>query len=138
MRRRTHGDRTPLNADINVVSLIDVILLLLVIFMITAPLMQGGVDVSLPKTESRALAPKGGVVVSITANGRVYADETSMSLAEFKASFKMLSSRAGREGVYVRADQGAPYGIVAQVLATIQAAGIVNVGLVTSPETVQP
>jgi biopolymer transport protein TolR len=50
----------------------------------------------------------------------------------------MLSSRAGREGVYVRADQGAPYGIVAQVLATIQAAGIVNVGLVTAPETVQP
>ena len=138
MRRRTHGERTPLNADINVVSLIDVILLLLIIFMITAPLMQGGVDVTLPKTAARALAPKSGLVVSITASGRVYADETAMSLSEFKASFKALSSRAGREGVYVRADQGAPYGIVAQVLATIQKAGIVNVGLVTEPETVQP
>jgi biopolymer transport protein ExbD len=138
MRRRTHGDRTPLNADINVVSLIDVMMLLLVIFMITAPLMQGGVDVALPKTEARALEPKGGLVVSITANGRVYADETAMSLAEFKAAFKMLSSKSGREGVYVRADQGAPYGIVAQVLATIQKAGITNVGLVTEPETVKP
>jgi len=138
MRRRTHGERMPLNADINVVSLIDVILLLLIIFMITAPLMQGGVDVTLPKTEARALEPKSGLVVSVTASGRVYADETAMSLAEFKAAFKALSSRAGKEGVYVRADQGAPYGIVAQVLSTIQKAGIVNVGLVTEPETVRP
>lgn len=117
-------------------SLIDVMMLLLVIFMMTAPLMQGGVDVRLPKTESRSLEPKGGLVVSVAANGRIYADETAMSLSEFKASFKMLSS--GKEGVYVRADQGAPYGIVAQVLATIQKAGIVNVGLVTEPESVQP
>jgi biopolymer transport protein TolR len=138
VRRRTHGERTPLNADINVVSLIDVMMLLLVIFMMTAPLMQGGVDVSLPKTAARALEPKSGLVVSITANGRVYADETPMSLSEFKAAFKALSSKVGSEGVYVRADQGAPYGIVAQVLATIQKAGIVNVGLVTEPETVRP
>lgn len=138
MRRRTHGDRTPLNAEINVVSLIDVMMLLLVIFMMTAPLMQGGVDVRLPKTAARSLEPKGGLVVSVGSNGRIYADETGMSLAEFKASFKMLSSKAGREGVYVRADQRAPYGIVAQVLATIQKAGIVNVGLVTEPESVQP
>ena len=138
MRRRTHGDRMPLNADINVVSLIDVMMLLLVIFMMTAPLMQGGVDVRLPRTEARALEPKGGLVVSVAANGRIYADETGMSLSEFKGMFKMLSSKAGREGVYVRADQGAPYGIVAQVLATIQKAGIVNVGLVTEPESVQP
>jgi biopolymer transport protein ExbD len=138
MRRRTHGERTPLNADINVVSLIDVMMLLLVIFMITAPLMQGGVDISLPKTQSMSLEPKGGLVVSVTAAGRVYADETAMSLSEFKATFKALSSRAGREGVYVRADQAAPYGIVAQVLATIRRAGIQNVGLVTEPETVRP
>ncbi|MEK7240915.1 MAG: biopolymer transporter ExbD [Gemmatimonadota bacterium] len=138
MRRRTHGERTPLNADINVVSLIDVMMLLLVIFMMTAPLMQGGVDVTLPKTAARALEPKSGLVVSITASGRVYADETPMSLSEFKVAFKALSSRAGKDGVYVRADQGAPYGIVAQVLSTIQKTGIVNVGLVTEPETVRP
>ncbi|MHB1313698.1 MAG: biopolymer transporter ExbD, partial [Gemmatimonadaceae bacterium] len=59
MRRRTQRERSPLNADINVVSLIDVMMLLLVIFMITAPLMQGGVDVSLPKTTSKSLEPKG-------------------------------------------------------------------------------
>ena len=138
MRRRTHGERTPLNADINVVSLIDVMMLLLVIFMMTAPLMQGGVDVTLPKTAARALEPKSGLVVSITASGRVYADDTPMSLSEFKAAFQALSSRAGKDGVYVRADQGAPYGIVAQVLSTIQKTGIVNVGLVTEPETVRP
>lgn len=138
MRRRTHGERTPLNAEINVVSLIDVMMLLLVIFMITAPLMQGGVDISLPKAEAKSLEAKSGIVVSIAANGRVFADDTPMSLAEFKVSFKALSSRAGKEGVYVRADQGAPYGIVAQVLATIQRAGIQNVGLVTEPESVQP
>ena len=138
MRRRTHGERTPLNADINVVSLIDVMMLLLVIFMMTAPLMQGGVDVTLPKTSARALEPKSGLVVSVTASGRVYADETAMTLSEFKAAFKALSSRAGKDGVYVRADQGAPYGIVAQVLATIQRAGIQNVGLVPEPESVRP
>jgi biopolymer transport protein ExbD/biopolymer transport protein TolR len=137
MRRRSRGERTPLNAEINVVSLIDVMMLLMVIFMITAPIMQGGVDVALPKAAARPLEPKGGLVVSITKDGRIFADETRMSMSEFRASFKALSSKAGREGVYLRADQGVPYGTVVSVLAIIRGAGIVNVGLVMEPEEVE-
>jgi len=136
MRRRSRGERTPLMAEINVVSLIDVMMLLMVIFMITAPIMQGGVDVALPKAAARPLEPKGGLVVSITKDGRIFADETRMSMSEFRASFKALSSKAGREGVYLRADQGVPYGTVVTVLAIIRGAGIVNVGLVMEPEEV--
>jgi len=137
MRRRSRGERTPLNAEINVVSLIDVMMLLMVIFMITAPIMQGGVDVALPKAAARPLEPKGGLVVSITKDGRIFADETRMSMSEFRASFKALSSKAGRDGVYLRADQGVPYGTVVSVLAIIRGAGIVNVGLVMEPEEVE-
>lgn len=136
MRRRSRGERTPLNAEINVVSLIDVMMLLMVIFMITAPIMQGGVDVALPKAAARPLEPKGGLVVSITKDGRIFADETRMSMSEFRASFRALSSKAGREGVYLRADQGVPYGTVVTVLAIIRGAGVVNVGLVMEPEEV--
>jgi biopolymer transport protein TolR len=136
MRRRSRGERTPLNAEINVVSLIDVMMLLMVIFMITAPIMQGGVDVALPKAAARPLEPKGGLVVSITKDGRIFADETRMSMSEFRASFRALSSKAGREGVYLRADQGVAYGTVVTVLAIIRGAGIVNVGLVMEPEEV--
>lgn len=136
MRRRARGERTPLNAEINVVSLIDVMMLLMVIFMITAPIMQGGVDVSLPKAAARPLESKGGLVVSITRDGRIFADETRMSMSDFRASFKALSSRKGREGVYLRADQGVPYGTVVTVLAIIRAAGVVNVGLVMEAEEV--
>jgi biopolymer transport protein ExbD/biopolymer transport protein TolR len=126
----------PLNAEINVVSLIDVILLLLVIFMITAPMMQGGVDVALPKADARPLEqPKSGLVVSVDRAGAVYVDETKMTLPEFRASFRALASRRVRDGVYLRGDAGVPYGVVTQVLAVMRAAGVGDVGLVTEPET---
>jgi len=136
MRRRSRGERTPLNAEINVVSLIDVMMLLMVIFMITAPIMQGGVDVKLPKTEAMPLESKSGLVISITRDGAIYAGETKMSLREFRLSFKSLAGKQGKEGVYLRADQNINYGIVAQVLAIIQAAGVTNLGFVTEPEEV--
>jgi biopolymer transport protein TolR len=136
MRRRSRGDRSPLNAEINVVSLIDVMMLLMVIFMITAPIMQGGVDVALPKAEAAPLESKGGLVVSITRDGAVFAGETKMSLREFKLSFKSLASRQGKDGVYLRADENVNYGTVAQVLAIIRAAGVTNLGFVTEPEEV--
>ena len=69
----------PLNAEINVVNLIDVMLLLLVIFMITAPMMQGGVDVALPKADARPLEAKSGLVVSVDRSGAVFVDETKMT-----------------------------------------------------------
>ena len=136
MRRRSRGERTPLNAEINVVSLIDVMMLLMVIFMITAPIMQGGVDVKLPKTEAMPLESKSGLVISITRDGAIYAGETKMTLREFRLSFKSLAGKQGKDGVYLRADQNINYGIVAQVLSIIQAAGVTNLGFVTEPEEV--
>ena len=126
----------PLNAEINVVSLIDVILLLLVIFMITAPMMQGGVDVALPKADAKPLEqPKSGLVVSVDRTGAIYVDETKMTLSEFRASFRALASKRARDGVYLRGDASVSYGVVTQVLAIMRAAGVGDVGLVTDPET---
>ena len=136
MRRRSRGERSPLNADINVVSLIDVMMLLMVIFMITAPIMQGGMDVELPKAATTPLEPKSGLVVSIDRTGRIFANETQLTLGQFRSVFKGLASRDGKDGVYLRADHNVNYGIVVQVMAIIQAAGITNVGIVTEPEEV--
>ena len=133
-RRR---DRMPLNGEINVVSLIDVMMLLMVIFMITAPIMQGGVDVALPRAEARPLEPKQGLVVTINRGGQIFVDQTRLTYAEFRASFRALASSRGRDGVYLRADQGVPYGTVVRVLAVMRTAGVGDVGLVAEPEDVQ-
>src|SRR5260221_6144022 len=117
VRRRRR--EMPLNAEINVVSLIDVMLLLLVIFMITAPMMQGGVDVTLFRSDARPLEPKSGLVVSVDRTGAVYVDETKMSLAEFRAAFRALASKRAKDGVYLRGDASVPYGVMAQVMATM-------------------
>jgi biopolymer transport protein TolR len=136
MRRRGRGERTPLNAEINVVSLIDVMMLLMIIFMITAPMMQGGVDVSLPRAVSRPLNAKSALVVSVTADGRIFADDVQLSLSEFRSSFPSLARQAGNEGVYFRADQRLDYGTAVRVIAIMRAAGINNVGMVTEPEDI--
>lgn len=125
-----------LNADINVVSLIDVMVLLLVVFMITAPLMQGGVEVALPRAEARPLQPRTGLVVSVDRSGRIFIDESRVSYDEFRASFRALAGQRGRDGVYLRADRGVPYGQVVRVLAVMRAAGVGDVGLVAEPEDV--
>ncbi|HJU88119.1 MAG TPA: biopolymer transporter ExbD [Gemmatimonadaceae bacterium] len=136
MARHRRGS-LPLNADINVVSLIDVMMLLMVIFMITAPMLQGGIDVALPTAEARPLEPKSGLVVSVTRRGEIYVDDTRLSYSEFRASFRALAARRGRQGIYLRADQGVPYGTVVRVLAVMRTAGIGDVGLVAEPEDVR-
>ncbi len=123
-----------LNAEINVVNLIDVMLLLLVIFMIAAPMMQGGVDVALPKADAKPLEPKSGLVVSVDRSGAVYVDETKMTLGEFRSSFRALAGNRAHDGVYLRGDASVPYGVVTQVLAIMRAAGVGDIGLVTEPE----
>jgi Biopolymer transport protein len=130
-RRR---ERMQLYAEINVVSLIDVMMLLMVIFMITAPIMQGGVDVTLPKAEARPLEPKSGLVVTVDRAGRIHVEEASLTFDEFRASFKALAAERGKQGIYLRADQGVPYGSVVRVLAVMRASGISDVGLVAEPE----
>jgi biopolymer transport protein TolR len=134
---RRRRDRLALNADINVVNLIDVMLLLLVIFMITAPMMQGGVDITLPKAEARPLDAKGGLVVTINRAGRIMVGDTPMSFSEFRVAFRSLASSQGKQGVYLRADQDVGYGLVARVLSVMRAAGVGDVGLVTEPEEIR-
>ena len=123
------------NGEINVVSLLDVMMLLMVIFMITAPMMQGGVDVSLPKASVEPLqTSQRSMTVTLTADGGVLVDETRLTLAEFRGSFAALAAKEGRDGVYLRADQDVPYGTVVQVLAVIRGSGVSDVGLVAEPE----
>jgi biopolymer transport protein ExbD/biopolymer transport protein TolR len=130
-RRRA---RASFNADINVTSLVDVAFVLLIIFMITAPMMQGGVDVRLPRAEARALAPKQGLIVSVDRRGRIFIDDAPFSYGDFRSAFRAVVARRQPTAVYLRADRGVPYGEVVRVLAVIRASGVQDVGLVAESE----
>jgi biopolymer transport protein ExbD/biopolymer transport protein TolR len=132
-RRRREG--AALNAEINVVSLIDLMMLLMVIFMLTAPMMQGGVDVALPQAAApRPLDPKGGITVSLAADGRVYVDDAPVAEGELGPRLLALGAERTSGGVYLRADRGVPYGAVVRVLAAMRASGVGDVGLVAEPD----
>jgi biopolymer transport protein ExbD/biopolymer transport protein TolR len=133
-RRRPRYD---LNADVNVVSLIDVMLLLLVIFMITAPMMQGGVDISLPQAQSRPLESKDGLAVTVNSKGEIFIGNEKFSLGDFRVSFKTVAQNRTRNGVYLRADKSVDYGLVVQILAIMRGNGVADVGLVTEPEVIR-
>ena len=124
----------PLSADINVTSLVDVAFVLLIIFMITAPMMQGGVEVELPRAEARPLQAKEGMVVSVDRRGRIFVDESEFSYQDFRATFRSLVETRKPTGIYLRSDSRVNYGQVVQVLAIIRAAGVQNVGLVAEEE----
>jgi biopolymer transport protein TolR len=128
------GNEMNLNADVNVTSLVDVMLVLLIIFMITAPLMQGGVDVELPRAEAKPLDPKQGMVVSVNRDGRIFIDQTPVSYNDFRVTFRSLVTTRKPQGVYLQADTRVPYGQVVRVLAIIRNSGIQNVGLVAQEE----
>ncbi len=135
--RGLHGrGELPLAADINVTSLVDVAFVLLIIFMITAPIMQGGVDVQLPRGEPRPFDPREGLIVSVDPEGRIFIDDDDNPLQyeEFRAAFRTLVSRRELTGVYLRGDRGAAYGNVVRVLSVMSAAGIDNVALVLEEE----
>ena len=131
---RGHGE-LPLNADINVTSLVDVAFVLLIIFMITAPIMQGGVDIQLPRAEARPLTAKEGMVVTVDWQGRIFIDQTEVSYKDFRLTFRSLVRTRKPSGVYLRADNRVSYGDVVRVLAVIRAAGVSDVGLVAEEET---
>ena len=131
---RGHGE-LPLTADINVTSLVDVAFVLLIIFMITAPIMQGGVDVRLPRAEARPIEPKTGLVVTVDRTGRIFVDQSGLSYEDFRATFPAFVRSRHPTGVYLRADGRVAYATVVQVLAVIRAAGVNDVGLVAEPET---
>lgn len=137
MARRRRRERFALNADVNVVSLIDVMLLLLVIFMITAPMMQGGVDLSLPKADAKPMEAKDGVNIDVNRSGVIIIDGNKMSLGEFRSFAKTLTGNRSRNGVYLRADKDVNYGVIAQLMAILAGAGITSVSFVTEPEEVK-
>ena len=93
MRRARRRGRTDLTADINVTSLVDVAFVLLIIFMITAPMMQGGVDVRLPAADARPLESHQGLFVTVDRRGRVFVDETAFSYTDFRDGFRALVAR---------------------------------------------
>ena len=124
----------PLNADINVTAMVDVAFVLLIVFMITAPMMQGGVDVQLPKAQARPLSEKEGMVVSVDREGRIFIDQTQVTYNDFRLTFRSIVASRNPTGVYLRADSRVPYGEVVRVLAVIRTAGVNDVGLVAEEE----
>jgi biopolymer transport protein ExbD/biopolymer transport protein TolR len=138
MARRRRAERFALNAEINVVNLIDVMLLLMVIFMLTAPMMQGGVQVALPRADVRPLDARQGLIVTVSRDEAILVDDERVSMAEFESSFKALADASGRgtNGIYLRADAGVPYGTIVRLLAVMKNAGMGDVGLVAEPERI--
>ena len=120
-------------ADINVTPLVDVVLVLLIIFMVTAPMMQRGVDVQLPRAESATGQEEQRIIVTIDRTNRIYLNETSMPLNELEQHLSAVASGYKDPFVYLRADESVAYGRVMTVMDRIKKAGIERVGLVTEP-----
>jgi len=121
-------------ADINVTPLVDVMLVLLIIFMVTAPILQQGVAIDLPKTKAGPLAgAEEQLVVNIAKTGQVYLNDAPYTLSQLTEKLRAIASARRDRPLYVRADQGVPYGQVMRAMAAVREAGLVGVGLVTEP-----
>jgi biopolymer transport protein ExbD/biopolymer transport protein TolR len=125
-------------ADINVTSLVDVAFVLLIIFMITAPMMQGGVPIELPKAEGRPLSPKEGIIVTVDRIGQIFVDQTRVTYPEFRAALRAIVARKGTSVVYVRGDRRTSYGNIVRVTAAMVAAGVTTINLTTEDEEISP
>ena len=135
MRKQGARTRTPLNAEINVVSLIDVMMLLMIIFMITAPLLTGGVDVKLPKANVRASQVDNPINITITQDGVIVLDNERVARDELRSTLTTLATRAAGRTIYLRGDEGAAYGDIVQVLAILREVGLQNVSLVAEQQS---
>ncbi len=133
-RGRGRGHDLGYSAEINVTSLVDVVLTLLVIFIITAPMMQGGVEVSIPRAQTQSVASPEGVVVSIDRTGAIFVGQARVRWEEFTTQFPLLVKERGADNVYLRADEAVPYGRVVQVLGAMKSANVATVGLIAEPE----
>ena len=121
-------------SQINVTPLVDVMLVLLVIFMVTAPMMQQGVQVNLPKAETKALkSPEEAVVVSIEKSGRIFIDKAEVSPVELKTKLSAMFVNRTKKEVFLKADRDVPYGEVVKTMAEIKGAGVERLGMVTEP-----
>jgi len=121
-------------AEINVTPFVDVMLVLLIVFMITAPLLTVGVPVDLPETEARSLpADEEPLTITIRSDGGIFLQETEVALDELAPRLRAIAGTGYDARIFIRADNGAAYGEVARVMANINAAGFTNLGLVTDP-----
>ncbi|MCK8779208.1 protein TolR [Rhizobium sp. NTR19] len=130
--RRRRGRRGGTISEINVTPLVDVMLVLLIIFMVAAPMMTVGVPVDLPQTQAAALnSETQPITISVNADGQIHLQETPITAEEVAAKLQAISTTGYNERIFVRADTTSAYGIVADVMARIQQAGFKNIGLVT-------
>jgi biopolymer transport protein TolR len=117
-------------SDINVTSLVDVTMVLLIIFMITSPLMQMGIQVNLPRASARAVETKGNLVVTVKKDATVSVEDRIIPLAALSGELDR-ALKAGKKGVLIRADKEVPYGAVVKILDTARKTGVNDVGLIT-------
>ena len=133
--RRRRSRRSAPMSEINVTPFVDVMLVLLIIFMVAAPLLQVGVPLELPQARGKQLeANKEPLAVSVKATGEVFIGETQVEIDEIKAKLEAIAANGYDETVFVRGDKGANYGLVAQVMGRISAGGFKKISLVTDVE----
>ncbi|MFM7232748.1 MAG: biopolymer transporter ExbD [bacterium] len=127
---RLQGQRG-LMAEINVTPLVDVVLVLLIIFMVTAPFLQGGLEVDLPKVATSGMDVREGLVVSVRRGGTLAVGERTVPDGQFEDA--LARARAKDRPVYLKADQSVPYGEIVGIIARLRRAGVTQLGLVTQP-----
>lgn len=120
-------------AEINIVNLVDVTLVLLIIFMLTAPFLQGGIEVDLPKTRTTGRDTREGMVVTVTTEGAVFIEDVRLDLETLGPELSRRYEIEPGAPVYLRADKNVDYGFVVAVISAIKGAGFTNLGLVTEP-----
>jgi biopolymer transport protein TolR len=122
-------------SEINVTPFVDVMLVLLVIFMVTAPMMHQGIDVDLPDTTTQALRVRNEpLILTVRKSGEIYLNRTKVPASELQAKLEAIFEGQNDKDIFLRADAAAPYGKVAQAMAAAREAGAKRLGMVTEPE----
>ncbi len=122
-------------ADINVTPFVDVMLVLLIIFMVTAPLIHQGIDIELPKTQASGLpTDREPLIVAVKRDGTIFVQKTKVKSNELESKLKKILESRGEGQVFLRADARVNYGTVARTLAILRRAGATRIGMVTEPE----
>jgi biopolymer transport protein TolR len=130
-----NGTGRRLMSDINVTPFVDVMLVLLIIFMVTAPMMMEGVEVDLPRTTAKSIkTEEEPLFLSINKEGEIFLEDHSMELDELEKRLETISRYRREKGILLRADRDVPYGFVIQVVSRLKRAGIEKLGMVTEPE----